>query len=134
MNKELEEKHSMIQWAHRSWPQHITGFVYMDHLCFSYYLLDLLQTGFCSQYSIKNTALNVINSVLNLLHFSEAAFVSIDQCPFLKQCLILSRIQTLLIPLLSPWPLHLFHLCWTLCVESLRTLLYFFSIYTYFLK
>lgn len=83
LNTELEEKHSMIQWAHRSWSQHTTVFVYVDHLYFSCNLLDLLQIGFCSQYSIKNTIPNVINSVLNLFRFSEAAFVSIDQCLFL---------------------------------------------------
>lgn len=82
-NIELEEKHS-IKWAHRSWSQHITGFIYMDHLYFSYYLLDLLETGFCSQHSIKNTSRNVIKSALNLLYFSEAAFVSINQCLFFE--------------------------------------------------
>lgn len=54
----------------------------MVHLYFSYYLLDLLETGFCPQYAIKNTSRSVIKSALNLLYLSEAAFVLINQCLF----------------------------------------------------
>ena len=82
LNAELENKHPITQWAHRSWPQH-TGFIYTYHLQFFsyyYYLLNPPQSGFCSQHSTKNTIPKVINSAFISLRLS-AAFVSTG--PFL---------------------------------------------------